>query len=66
MRAAPWKSGASAPRKAHKIGMAFSPAGRTLHTLGVFPQSISATEAPELTLPVAAWNPHGYWGAFRS
>jgi len=38
MRAVPWKSGASAPRKAAEISAGFSPCGRILYLHQVFPQ----------------------------
>ena len=38
MQAVPWKSGASAPRKAFRINAGFSPCGRPFSANGAFPQ----------------------------
>jgi uncharacterized protein len=46
----PWKSGASAPRKASKISAGFSPSGRILRPRRVFPQPVRVPFAQEIRL----------------
>jgi hypothetical protein len=57
MRAVPWESGASAPRKASRIGLGFGPCGRRWLTNGVFPQPVSANHLAVRRIKTALESP---------